>query len=159
MMYYLEIDLDRCDGCGICVAVCPHNAALDMMSRGGKGFSSQKVYIGVKGGCSNVLGEHLESEYCGECVQNCPQQAIKLIGTPPEVTTRVIQLEEELQTEEVTLDTQKAKIDMDQFDLERAETLKDSLTQLRERYKKRQVRQALSRGNVERAEKLLKENS
>jgi len=155
-MYYLEIDLENCDGCGICVAVCPRNASFDIMTRGGKGFTTQKAYIGVKGGSSSVLGEHIDSEYCGECVLNCPQQAIRLIASPVGETTRTIMLVEELQAEEITLDKQELQIDFDQFNLKRADGLKDALAQLRDRYKNRQVRQALSRGKLDRAEKLLK---
>lgn len=156
-MYYLEINLDNCDGCGICVAVCPHNASFDIMSRGGKGSSSSKVYIGVRGGSSSVIGEHVESEYCGECVINCPNHAIRLVVPPMGEAKRTLMLEEEVQSEEVTIDEQKLEFDPEKYDMERAEGLGDALAKLQERYKKRQVRQALSRGNVERAEKLLTE--
>ena len=155
-MYYLEIELEKCDGCGICVAVCPHNASFDVVTRGGKGFTSQKVLIGVTGGSSTVLGEHIVSEFCGECILNCPQQAIRLITPSVEETTRTIHLEEELETKEIALEEQELQIDLDQFDMKRASVLKDALTQLRDRYKMRKVRQALSRGKLDRAEQLLK---
>lgn len=156
-MYYLEIDLEECDGCGICVAVCPHNASFDIVTRGGKGFTSQKVFIGVKGGSSAVIGEHITSEFCGECILNCPQQAISLVAPPTGEGIRVIHLEEEIKAEEITLEEQEVQIDLDQFDMKRASVLKDALVQLRERYKERKVRQALSRGKLDQAEQLLKE--
>ena len=155
-MYYLEVDLDKCNGCGVCTSVCPHNSSFDVMTRGGKGFVTQNVLIGVKGGSSTVMGEHIVSEYCGECVLNCPQHAIRLFASPKGDTSRTIPLEAKLEVEEVTLDDQVIEIDIKQFNMKRADSLHDTLTQLLDRYKQRQVRQALSRGRLDRAEKLLK---
>ena len=87
-MYYLEVDLDMCNGCGVCTSVCPHNSSFDVMTRGGKGFVTSKVLIGVKGGSSTVLGEHVVSEYCGECVLNCPQHAIEGEDKEPHAIVR-----------------------------------------------------------------------
>ena len=71
---------------------------------------------------------------------------------------RTLVLEEEVQAEEVTIAEQKLEFDPEKYDMERAEGLGDALAKLHDRYKKRQVRQALSRGNIERAEKLLTED-
>lgn len=51
------INMELCDGCGICIEVCP-NGALTVVNN--------KVVFAPKDDC----------DYCGECESTCPQGAI-----------------------------------------------------------------------------------
>jgi NAD-dependent dihydropyrimidine dehydrogenase PreA subunit len=53
------IDLDRCDGCGDCVKVCP-TGALELVA----GFAT----LVALENCA----------YCADCEERCPQRAIAL---------------------------------------------------------------------------------
>jgi len=53
----LKLETDRCNGCKICMVVCPHNVF---------GFSEKKVFIRDLDACME----------CGACTRNCPEQAI-----------------------------------------------------------------------------------
>jgi len=55
----LSLDRDKCVGCGICQAVCPHGV-FDMGDR--------KAFITDKDFCME----------CGACALNCPAQAISV---------------------------------------------------------------------------------
>ncbi|HNX59211.1 MAG TPA: mercury methylation ferredoxin HgcB [Spirochaetota bacterium] len=55
----LNIDSDRCAGCGRCVEVCPHHV-LEM--------KNSKVYAADRDRCIE----------CGACGRNCPFGAIKV---------------------------------------------------------------------------------
>lgn len=55
----VEIDRDKCDGCGVCVEVCPTDALrLD---------EDKKAYI-----------KYDECWYCGCCQLECPRKAVTL---------------------------------------------------------------------------------
>jgi NAD-dependent dihydropyrimidine dehydrogenase PreA subunit len=55
----LQLDTEKCNGCGMCVNVCPH-AVLSINDR--------KAVITDKGACME----------CGACAINCPVNAIKV---------------------------------------------------------------------------------
>jgi len=55
----VEIDLDECNGCGICVKICP----LDCLRMD----EDEKAYM-----------KYDECWYCGSCTLDCPQDAIIL---------------------------------------------------------------------------------
>jgi NAD-dependent dihydropyrimidine dehydrogenase PreA subunit len=55
----VEIDRKHCDGCGICVEICP----LDCLRMDEK----EKVFM-----------KYDECWYCGSCTLECPQDAIIL---------------------------------------------------------------------------------
>jgi len=55
----VEIDRDKCDGCGVCVEICPTDALR--LDEGGKAY--------VK---------YDECWYCGCCELECPRKAVKL---------------------------------------------------------------------------------
>lgn len=55
----VEIDRDKCDGCGVCVEMCPNDALrLD---------EDEKAYV-----------KYDECWYCGCCELECPRKAVKL---------------------------------------------------------------------------------
>ncbi|MCZ2809722.1 MAG: 4Fe-4S binding protein [Candidatus Bathyarchaeota archaeon] len=55
----VEIDRDKCDGCGVCVEMCPMDALrLD---------EGEKAYV-----------KYDECWYCGCCELECPRKAVKL---------------------------------------------------------------------------------
>lgn len=57
----IQIDQDLCDGCGLCVNVCPSET------------------ISVKNKKARITGE--ESLTCGHCISACPKKAISLTNT------------------------------------------------------------------------------
>ncbi len=68
---------DRCDGCALCVEVCPKNCLtiVDNPARPGKRI----VVVGVKA-CSG----------CGACQGMCPKEAIVIPGLAPEDLRRFV---------------------------------------------------------------------
>jgi nitroreductase/NAD-dependent dihydropyrimidine dehydrogenase PreA subunit len=61
------IDHDRCNGCGFCIAVCP------------------KGTLSLQDGLAYVTGE--ESLNCGHCAAVCPQDAVRVEGIDPALST------------------------------------------------------------------------
>lgn len=55
----LSLDVEKCIGCGLCPAVCPH-AVLEM--------SDGKASVADRDACME----------CGACARNCPVQAISV---------------------------------------------------------------------------------
>jgi len=55
----VEIDREKCDGCGVCVEICP----LDALRLDEDG----KAYV-----------KYDECWYCGSCELECPRKAVKL---------------------------------------------------------------------------------
>ncbi|MCK9613565.1 MAG: 4Fe-4S binding protein [Bacteroidales bacterium] len=55
----LELDLQKCNGCKMCITVCPHEVF---------GFSEKKAFIKNKDQCME----------CGACEKNCPEGAISV---------------------------------------------------------------------------------
>jgi NAD-dependent dihydropyrimidine dehydrogenase PreA subunit len=53
----LQLDTDKCDGCKMCLRVCPHSVLV---------VENKKARIIDKGACME----------CGACAMNCPPQAI-----------------------------------------------------------------------------------
>lgn len=55
----LELDSEKCTGCGMCLAVCPH--AVFTIADG-------KAWIADRDACME----------CGACAKNCPAEAIEV---------------------------------------------------------------------------------
>ncbi len=55
----LELDVARCNGCGMCVQVCPH-AVFEMRER--------RAFLADRGACIE----------CGACSRNCESGAIRV---------------------------------------------------------------------------------
>ena len=55
----LQLDKDKCIGCGMCVTVCPHRVFQ---------MDGKKAYIADRDACME----------CGACSRNCPTAAIEV---------------------------------------------------------------------------------
>jgi Fe-S-cluster-containing hydrogenase component 2 len=58
-----HVDVNRCTGCGTCVAVCPHGA------------------VSLRGGVASI--DEALCRGCGECVEACPSGAVTLEARLP----------------------------------------------------------------------------
>ncbi|WML67916.1 MAG: Ferredoxin-type protein NapF [Methanoregula sp. SKADARSKE-2] len=77
MAFAVHVNLERCTGCGNCVAACPVNAlelhAVDPATK-------EKIYV-VRDGRSISLDFKTElCAGCGVCVMACPYKVITLSG-------------------------------------------------------------------------------
>ena len=55
----LQLDQQKCNGCKMCINVCPHEVF---------GFKEKKAFIANKDQCME----------CGACEKNCPEGAIRV---------------------------------------------------------------------------------
>lgn len=56
----IRLDVDRCNGCGMCLSVCPHAVLA--------GADGSKVAVVDRDGCME----------CGACARNCPTGALSV---------------------------------------------------------------------------------
>jgi ferredoxin len=81
----MQIDLERCIGCGICVAMCEFHLGNCAEARLGKGPRPEAAVIFrvVNGGVEVVQQEKCTrllqaAEKCSKCAHHCPTKAITL---------------------------------------------------------------------------------
>jgi heterodisulfide reductase subunit A len=67
--YIAQVDLDRCQGAGECVSVCPQEGAIHLEAMSVNGISVQRAVV-TQANCNG----------CGVCVSACPNRAIDLQG-------------------------------------------------------------------------------
>ncbi len=64
----VEIDTERCKGCGLCVEACPRGCLVMGKEFNSQGYAFAVFEPGAKG-CSG----------CGMCMEMCPDMAITVI--------------------------------------------------------------------------------
>jgi heterodisulfide reductase subunit A len=67
--FVAQVDLDRCEGSGVCIEVCPYEDAIALESMEIDGRQVNRAVVTP----ANCAG-------CGSCVSACPTQAIDLQG-------------------------------------------------------------------------------
>ena len=79
----MHIDQEKCNGCGICVAMCEHHLGNCPEARSGRGPRPQdQVVFHVINGTVVVVRQELcvrmvqAAEKCSKCAENCPTGAI-----------------------------------------------------------------------------------
>ncbi|NOZ58553.1 MAG: 4Fe-4S dicluster domain-containing protein [Euryarchaeota archaeon] len=81
MGFRLEIDQEKCQGCGNCIVVCPVNALSDAVA-GGRGDGEERNF-GVRSGAVQIYDPEFCTG-CGTCVRACGYDAITLEAEVPE---------------------------------------------------------------------------
>jgi Na+-translocating ferredoxin:NAD+ oxidoreductase RNF subunit RnfB len=81
----MEIDPEKCNGCGICVAMCEYHLGNCPEARLGKGpRGSEHLVFRVVNGSAVVVRQDLctrliqAAEKCNKCADHCPTEAITL---------------------------------------------------------------------------------
>jgi ferredoxin len=79
----MHVDPEKCNGCGICVAMCEHHLGNCPEARLGRGPRPQdQVVFQVVNGTVVVLRQELcvrmvqAAEKCSKCAEHCPTEAI-----------------------------------------------------------------------------------
>jgi NAD-dependent dihydropyrimidine dehydrogenase PreA subunit len=75
----IKVDVDRCTGCGVCVAVCPWDA----------------IHLATSQTGSYAEVDHHVCRECGACAEACPEEAITL-AVESTVKGELVPIEREL---------------------------------------------------------------
>jgi ferredoxin len=81
----MQIDPEKCNGCGICVAMCEYHLGNCPEARLGKGPRLlDQVVFHIVNGTAVVIHQELctrmvqAAEKCNKCMDNCPNEAISI---------------------------------------------------------------------------------
>jgi Na+-translocating ferredoxin:NAD+ oxidoreductase RNF subunit RnfB len=81
----MQIDPEKCNGCGICVAMCEYHLGNCAEARLGKGPRPRDVIVfHIVNGTAVAVHQELctrmvqAAEKCSKCAQHCPTEAITL---------------------------------------------------------------------------------
>jgi len=77
----VQIDLEACDGCGVCVSICP---AFVLELRNGKvRVTNPEACLGIRAKqlCSQCVERGEVCMGCIACVRSCPSAAIEILET------------------------------------------------------------------------------
>ncbi|UCH71175.1 MAG: 4Fe-4S dicluster domain-containing protein [Candidatus Bathyarchaeota archaeon] len=77
----VRIDSETCDGCGVCVSVCPASV-LELLDRKARALNPQAC-LGIKAKqlCSECVETQETCTGCVACVRSCPTGAIETFET------------------------------------------------------------------------------
>jgi NAD-dependent dihydropyrimidine dehydrogenase PreA subunit len=75
--FRIDVDTDKCMGCGNCAVACPVNKLIDaQMSFGGRASTDELLLMVSAGKCRAVHVEKCTG--CKTCEDNCPNKAISV---------------------------------------------------------------------------------
>ncbi len=87
---HIEVDEEKCDGCGLCVVACPVNSRYELDCLSGKGPlypTSEEIVYHVENGkckimnlenCRRYEPDRGDAASCKVCETYCPRTAIKI---------------------------------------------------------------------------------
>jgi NAD-dependent dihydropyrimidine dehydrogenase PreA subunit len=77
----IQIDLELCDGCGVCVSVCP--SFVLNATKGKARVTNPEACLGIKAKhlCSECIETLERCTGCVACVKSCPTAAIEILET------------------------------------------------------------------------------
>jgi len=75
----IRVNLNSCDGCGICVSICP--SSVLRVSEGKAKAENLEACLGIRAKqlCSTCLPTEETCVGCVICVRNCPTAAIEIL--------------------------------------------------------------------------------
>lgn len=74
----IKVDVNKCNGCGNCVIVCPINNALNSVEIQGGGWGiDSKLILDIETGKACVFNPELCNN-CGACITACARGAISI---------------------------------------------------------------------------------